>query len=401
MFSKKTIYLDNAAATPVDKQVVLAMKPYFKKMFSNPGSLHRGAVVAAQAVEQARRKAAQVLGARSSEIVFVGGGTESNNLAIVGALWGFQKSNPTVRPHIIVSAIEHKAVLTTVRNLQSLGIIDLSEISVDTEGVIDMVQFKKALQPNTVLVSVMYANNEIGTIQPIREIAKTVRHYRKHVTQTMYPLLHTDAIQAFQYCDSNVARLGVDLMSVSAAKIYGPKGIALLYVRTGVPMQPMIIGGGQEMGLRSGTENIPSIIGFVRAMEIADSMRASEEVRLQTLQTYFFDRITHEFPEAIINGSKTERLPNNCNVTFPGISGEQLVIALDAMGIAVSAQSACATDDDSSYVLQAIDLNRNTEEGGIRFSLGRHTTKKDIDKTIRALHVIIDRITTTKNILGL
>lgn len=401
MFGKKIVYLDNAAATPVDRRVIAAMRPYMNRVYANPGSLHKQAVRAGQAVNQSRAIAAQVLGARPSEITFVGGGTESNNLAILGSIWAFQKNNPTFRPHVIVSAIEHKAVLQTVRHLQALGIIDVSEIPVDGYGIIDMAQFKKALQPTTVLVSVMYANNEIGTIQPIREITKTVRHHRKHVTHTMYPLVHTDAIQAFQYCDSSVARLGVDLMSVSAAKIYGPKGIALLYVRTGVPIEPVIIGGGQERGLRSGTENVPAIVGFVKALTIVDVMREKETERLAVLQNYFVALVKNNFPGAIINGSLTERLPNNINVTFPGIPGEQLVIELDAHGIAVSAQSACTTDDDASYVLQAIDSNRNTNDGGVRFSMGRSTTKKDIDYLVHALQTIITKITTTRAMLRL
>lgn len=401
MFWKKSIYLDHAAATPIDRRVLRAMKPYFNRHSANPGSLHTEAVLAHKAVEDARSLVAAVLGARPQEIIFTAGGTESNNIAIIGTIRAFKKNNPKVVPHVIVSAIEHKAVFTTVRALAAQNEIELTEVPVDAEGVIDMAIFKQSLLPSTVLVSVMYANNEIGTIQPIREIAKIIRHYKKHTTQTQYPLLHSDAIQAFQYCDSNVLRLGVDLMSVSAAKIYGPKGIAVTYIKTGVPIEPIIFGGGQEHGLRSGTENVASIIGCAHAMKIADAMRSVESDRLYLLQQYFLDCIQNNFPNSIINGSKKDRLSNNINATFPGISGEHLVIELDAQGIAVSAQSACTTDDDSSYVLQAIDSSRNSEEGGIRFSMGRNTTRRDIDRLIKRLQGIINRIQKTNHDLGL
>lgn len=401
MFGKTRIYLDNAAATPVDRRVFSAMKPYFREIFANPGSLHTQAVVAEQAVNAARKMVAHILGARSEEIIFVGGGTESNNLAIVGAIRAFKKNNSEIIPHVIISAIEHKAVLATVQALRNNNEIELSIIPVNAEGIIDLTILKKELKTNTVLVSVMYANNEIGTVQPIREIAKIIRHYRKHTTNNMYPLLHSDAIQAFQYCDSNVLRLGVDLLSVSAAKIYGPKSIAVLYKRAGVLLEPIINGGGQEQGLRSGTENVPLIVGCAKAMQIADNLRAAESNRLQILQNYFIDELKKYFPETIVNGSLEDRLPNNINITFPKISGEHMVIELDAFGIAVSAQSACTTDDDSSYVLQAINEQRNTEEGGVRFSLGRSTKRSDIKNIIKALKIIVERIHKANSDLGL
>ncbi len=397
---RTTIYLDHAAATPVEKEVVRAMLPYFSDVYANPGGLHAHALRARTAVETARKSIAHSLSARPQEIIFTATGSESNNLAIVGAIRAYKQQNQKVTPHVIVSSVEHKAVLGTVRALRDAGEITLSEIKVHEDGVVDLKELKKALLPETVLVSIMYANNEVGSIQPIRDIAKLVRHHKKHVTQTMYPLLHTDAIQAVQFLDMHVLKLGVDLLSLSAAKIYGPKGAAALFVKSGVNLDPIVRGGDQEQGLRSGTENVPLIVGFAKALEIADAVRNQETERLALLQEYFFEQLEMHCQPVRINGSLDERLPNNVNVTFMGISGERIVIELDARGIAVSAQSACTSEDEeSSYVIKALYPNAHTEDGGVRFSMGRSTKKSDIDRVIKELKKIIERIQKTKKLL--
>lgn len=401
MFTKREIYLDHAAATPVERSILKAMQSYFSDIYANPGGLHTQALAARNAVENARTIIAKSLAVRPQEIVFTASGSESNNLAIIGAVRAFKKKNPNIIPHVITSAIEHKAVLTVAQKLANDSQIELSIVPVTEEGIVDLKELKKLLRPETVLVSVMYANNEVGTIQPIRDIAKTIRHFRKNVTQSQYPLFHTDAIQAFQYCDMNVLRLGVDLLSISAAKIYGPKGVAALFVKTGIQLDPIVVGGGQEHGLRSGTENVPLIVGFEKAVKIADGLRESETARLKDLQNYFFDELV-QLGDVRVNGSRTERIPNNVNVTFNGISGERMVIELDAHGIAVTAQSACTSEDEeSSYVIKALYPNANTEEGGVRFSMGRGTKRSDIDRVIRKLKKIIERIRNTEALLNI
>lgn len=401
IFTQKTIYLDHAAATPVERAVVRAMMPYYTNTYANPGGLHAAALNARQAVEQARAAIARSLSARPQEIIFTASGTESNNLAILGVIHAFKQQHPDRIPHVLVSAFEHKAVLAVVQKLADEKAIELSLIPVTSEGIIDSKACKQLLRPETVLVSVMYANNEIGTIQPVEEIAKMIRHFRKHVTHSQYPLLHTDAIQAFQYYPLHTPRLGVDLLTLSAAKIYGPKGVAALFVKTGVTLDPIIVGGGQEFGLRSGTENVPLIVGFAKAVAIADALRAQETERLHKLHDYFIAQLS-TFDRVRINGSLTHRLPHTINVTFHGISGERIVIELDARGIYVSAQSACTSHDEtSSYVIKALYPDADTEDGGVRFSMGRTTQRSDIDYVIKNLRTIIDRITAANTALKL
>jgi cysteine desulfurase len=395
---KKRIYLDHAAATPVALSVQKAMSVYWSEKFHNPSAFYQEGVVVEQDLENIRKKVADILSARSSEIIFTQGGTESNNLALHGVVADFIKKNPGTKPHVVISAIEHEAVYEFAQNLAREGKIVLDEIPVDLDGLVNVKAFKELLRENTVLVSVMYANNEIGMVQPLREITKTVRWFKKHHNQEVYPLVHTDAIQAPLYLDLHVARLGVDMMSLSSAKIYGPKGVGVLYVKSGVSLEPIIYGGGQEKGIRSGTENMPLIAGFAQALSEAVTHQEKECERLSILQKYFFEKITTMDVdcEIIINGSLKNRLPNNINISIPHTSSEQLVIELDARGILCSSQSACSVEKEESRVIQALRPSKDARVGSLRFTMGRSTTKFDIDYTIKTLEIVLKKILSTQ-----
>ncbi len=387
--SKKTIYLDNASATPADPAVIAAMEPYFGRIYGNPSSLHALGVQARSAVESARERVARVLGAHADEIFFTSGGTESDNLAILGAVEGYVGK---AKPHIVTTNIEHSAVLETCRALESSGRATVTYVPVEENGIVDPKKIKKALKKNTILVSVMYANNEIGTIQPIREIAKTIRHFKKS-RDAQYPLFHTDAAQAMNYLDVAVERLGVDLLSFSGSKIYGPKGVGALFKKRNIPLARINQGGDQESGLRPGTENVAGIIGVATALEIAEKMKAREAKRLTAIRDQFFAKLVRAFPNIVINGDPLLRLPNNINISVPDISSELLVIALDAYGICASAKSACHSGDDSaSYVVGALRSSKENEiTGSVRFSLGRTTKKSDVTEVTSALVEIMHR----------
>lgn len=392
---KNRIYLDHASATPADQSVVRAMTPYWSQAAANPSALHRGGVAAKNALEDARRNVAHILGAHADEIVWTSGGTESDNLAIFGAVRASKQF--VSKPHVVTTVIEHAAVLESCRALEREG-VSVTYVPVAATGIVSPKDIKAALRPNTVLVSVMYANNEIGTIQPIREIAKEIRHFKKHRTKrplgqaAQYPLLHTDAVQATNYLDMNVARLGVDMLSLNGSKIYGPKGVGILWKKRLVALEPIMHGGEQEYGLRAGTKNVPLVVGFSKAFSLTERMKTKECARLLKLRDYFFSRIIKEFPSAIINGDTKERLPNNANVSFPGYESDFLIIELDAHGIAVSGKSACkSADGEVSHVLASIRPGVDVTEGSIRFSLGRSTQKTDIDAVIKALKEIFKK----------
>lgn len=400
--SRKRIYLDHAAGAPLDGRVFRAMKPFFTDTHGNPSAIYKEGVQAKKAVEEARAKIAQAIFAHPDEIIFTSGGTEANNMAIFGVVRAAGEVG-IKKPHIITSVIEHPSVLNACRALEKKGDADVDYIGVNKEGVVNLSELKKTLRAETVLVSIMYANNEIGTIQPIREIAKIIRLHRKNCLETKpaislggeaskYPYFHTDACQAMNYLDTHVERLGVDLLTFNGAKMYGPKGIGVLYKKRNVPLVPMLYGGGQEKGLRSGTENVPAIAGMACALEIADKEKEKESTRQTKLRDYFISEIEKHIPGAILNGSRTERLPNNINVSFPNIESQLMVIELDARGIAVSAKSACSSEDeDASYVVDAIGGEEWHADNSVRFSLGRETVKKDIEKTICALREIIKK----------
>lgn len=388
------IYLDYAATTPVDPEVLKAMAPYFSRDFGNPGSLHEFGQKALAAIDESRAAIASFLNAESGEIIFTGSATEANNLAIRGVIKGYGVRDKGYVPHIVTTAIEHESVLETCRDLEKLGEAEVTYIGVSREGFVNLEEVKKALRPETVLVSVMYANNEIGTIQPIREISEIVRGFRPNslFSNLYFPVLHTDAAQAVQFLDCDVQKLGVDLMTISAHKIYGPKGVGALYARTNVSGQllsPIITGGGQEHGLRSGTENVPYIVGFAKAMELARVNREKTSFKFKTLREELWNGIMRFVPSAKRN-TPEQSLPNILNVSFLGKSGEELLFQLDRAGIAVSTGSACkARSTKPSGVLVAMGLDETLISSAIRFSLGRPTTAVEIKKALGILKEIL------------
>lgn len=392
-WKKNRIYLDHAATTPMDGSVFSAMETVYKNNYFNPGGLYKEAVVTDKIVSDSRKSVAKLLGTNSDHVIFTRGGTESNNMAIMGVLAKHE------HPHVITSEIEHPAVLETLKDFEVKKQIELSIIPVDEQGIVIVDEIKKALRPETVLVSIMYVNNEIGTIQPIKEITKLVRWYKKQNELKTYPLVHVDAIQATNYLDINVERLGVDLMSLSGSKIYGPKSSGILYIRNKGLVSPVFHGGSQEFGLRAGTEDVAPIVGFTKALEITRSIAESENTRLLDLQKYFFAELEKNIPKIKINGSLTDRVCNNINISIPGMSSERLVIELDAQGISASSKSACREqDDEESYVIAALRKDRSVH-GSIRFTMGRATTKNDVSKTIKILAKIVDNIRTFEKTL--
>ncbi|MBI5817293.1 MAG: cysteine desulfurase [Candidatus Yonathbacteria bacterium] len=387
----KRVYLDHAAATPLDPRVFAAMKPFMTKEFGNPGALYREGVVAKNAVLLARKKVAQILFAHPDEIIFTGSGTESNNLAIEGVVKNAREKHCGKNPHIITSAIEHPSVLSVCQALERRGIA-VSYIGVDGNGIIKLDELKKAFRKETMLVSVMYANNEIGTVEPIREIAKIIRMWRKQ-HNTSFPYFHADACQAANYLPLHIERLGVDLLTLNGSKIYGPKGVGTLFVRRGVSLSPIMYGGGQERGLRPGTENIAGIVGFAEALLIAEKMKEKESKRLTALRDYFVSSVLKKIPGALLNGDVVRRLPNNINISIPGIESEHIIIELDAHGVAASARSACKSmDEEGSHVIMALGRNTVGTESGVRFTLGRSTTKKDVDYAVRVLSQLVKKL---------
>jgi cysteine desulfurase len=368
----KKIYLDYAAATPVDPAVVRAMLPYLSNDFYNPSALYLSAHKVAKDVNEARAKIASWLGARPSEIIFTAGGTESDNLAIHGVMRQFPNGN------VVVSAIEHEAVLEPAK------LYDARIAPVLPDGRLDLNKLEKLIDDKTVLISVMYANNEIGTIEPIREISKIIQ--KKRIGRRMPLYLHTDACQAAAYMDLHVSRLGVDLMTINAGKIYGPKQVGALYVSPKVKLASQILGGGQERSYRSGTENVAGIIGFAAALDLVQTRRQTEYARLEGLQKLAFGLIQEKIPNAIINGSQKTRLPNNVHITIPGQDNERLIMAMDEKGIMLAAGSACsASDEEPSHVCRAIGLTDQEARASLRITMGSGTTETDILKTIETL----------------
>lgn len=387
------IYLDHASTTPLDKTVAKAMHSYNKKNFGNPSSLYKLGRGAARTIEGSRHKVAKILNAQPQEIIFTAGGTESDNLAIFGVASQFLEQAPDY--HLITTNIEHSAVLNPFKFLESKG-FKVTYLPVDKFGLIDPQDVVKALKPNTLLVSIMYANNEIGTIQPISSIAKVIKNYH-HIQQLdtrsknpIFPIFHSDACQAAGYLDLDVAQLGLDLMTLNGSKIYGPKQTGVLYKRKEIKLEPLLYGGDQERKLRPGTENVSGIVGFATALELAHRAKNTETRRLTKLRDYFLKKLLG-LPETILNGHPIKRLPNNVNVTFKRIEGESIMLKLDAQGIYVSTGSAChALDLNPSHVILAIGQNPEDAHGSMRFTLGKSTTRKDLDKVLRVLPKIVE-----------
>lgn len=377
----KQIYLDYAAATPLDDEVLAAMRPYFAADFYNPSATYLAGRRASDQLAAARTDVAQCLGARGSEIIFTAGGTEANNLAIRGIMERFPKG------HLVASAIEHDSVLKPAEKYNH------SLAPVTPEAMLDLNKLAGLIRDNTVLISVMYANNEVGTIQPIKEISQLVTKARAERQEkgNQTPLyLHTDACQAGNYLDMHVSRLGVDMMTINGGKLYGPKQSGALYVKAGIELEPIIYGGGQEFGLRSGTENVAGCKGLTAALTAAQIMRKTEAERIGQLQKDFINLVQANIPEAVINGSLRQRLPNNVHITLPGHDNERLMMQLDEKGIICAVGSACsASNDEPSHVLKAMGLHDKEAQASLRFTLGRQTTKKDIETTVKSLAKLV------------
>lgn len=353
---------------------------------ANPSSIHELGVGERNKLEGSRATVAQVLDARPAEIFFTSGATESNNLAILGLVQKFKN------PHIVTSNIEHSSVLEVCRHLETSGKAQVTYVAVPPSGVMDPKAIKNAMKKNTVLVSVMYANSEIGTVQPIAGIAKEIRHFNKINNTKIY--FHTDATQAINYLPIRIPALGVDLLSFNGSKVYGPKGAGVLYIKSGTPVAPIMFGGDQEMGLRPGTENVAAVVALASALQSVEKIKTKEIKRLTNLRDYFFRHLSKAVPDLLINGDITNRLPNNINITIPNIPSDLLVIELSARGIMASAKSACKSGDGkASYVIQAINADIKDTDGSVRFSLGQSTTKADIDYTVKAMKDILNKLT--------
>lgn len=374
------VYLDYAATTPTDPEVLKAMESYFFKEFGNASSIHSFGQEAKKAVEDAREITANFLGAKPEEIIFTSGGTESNNHAVFGTAYALEaKGN-----HIIISAIEHHAVLEPVRFLEKKG-FKVTLVGVDKSGLIDPEDIKRAVTDKTILISVMHANNEIGTIQPIEEISKIARD--KEIS------FHTDAVQTVGHIPVNVNNLGVNMLSLSAHKFYGPKGVGALYVRKGSRIGSFLHGGDQERGRRASTHNTPGIVGLARALELC-SKNAGQEMQFQThLRDKLIKAIMETIPEICLNGHPTKRLPNNVNVSIKYIEGESMLLNLDMLGIAASTGSACtSTSLEPSHVLLAIGLPHEMAHGSLRFTLGRWSKEEDIGYLMKYLPEIVSKL---------
>lgn len=377
----KLIYLDHAATTPIDPDVLQAMMPYLTEQYANPSTLYSFGREASAAVEEARANVASLIGADPGEIYFTAGATESDNWAVIGAALAQEKKGN----HIITSAIEHHAVLETCEYLQKKRGFELTVVPVDEYGLVDPEAVRNAITDKTILISIMHANNEIGTIEPIVEIGSIARENGI--------LFHTDATQSVGRIPVDVKALNVDLLSLSGHKMYGPKGIGALYIRKGVRIQPYLHGGGQENRKRAGTHNVPGIVGLGKAAEVAQRVMAEQSARLTELRDWLIERITAEIPNVRLNGHPTKRLPNNVNVSVQGIEGESMILSLDMFGICVSSGSACTSGDlSASHVLLAIGLPHELAHGSIRMTLGHSTTKEDLEKVVEALTGVVARL---------
>lgn len=387
----REVYLDHAATTYLDPRVKEAMDLYWSEEFGNPSSLYRLGRRAKDALDDARSLIAKNLNAKPEEIIFTGGGTEAINLALFGVTRFYQNYGK----HIVVSKIEHHAVLNAVEALEKEG-IEVTRLNVDKYGLVSLDDIKNAIRPDTILVSIIYANNEIGTIEPIEDIGvliKKIKETRKNEGNKTPLFFHTDACQAAGALDMDVQKLGVDLLVMNASKIYGPKGVGLLYIKKGLRLKPIIYGGGQENNLRSGTENVPGIVGFAKAFELAQKDRETENKRLMELRDYFIKEVLTRIPKIIINGHLEKRLPNNINISVLDIEGEAALLYLDEKGIYISTGSACtSTTLDPSHVILALGLPYEYAHGSLRFTLGKRTTKEDLDYVLELFPHVVEKL---------
>ena len=377
---ERLIYLDNAATTKTAPEVVEAMLPYFTEHFGNPSSVYGFAAANKEVITRQREIIADTLGAKSNEIYFTAGGSESDNWALIATAEAYASKGK----HLITSKIEHHAILHTCEYLEKKG-FEVTYLDVDENGIVDLEQLKSAIREDTILISIMYANNEIGTIQPIREIGAIAHEHGI--------LFHTDAVQAFGQVPINVDEDQIDMLSASGHKLNGPKGIGFLYIRNGVKIRSFIHGGAQERRRRAGTENVPGIVGFGKAVERAVSTMEARTKKERELRDYLIERIEKEIPYCRLNGDRTKRLPNNVNFSFRFIEGESLLIMLDMKGICASSGSACTSGSlDPSHVLLAIGLPHEIAHGSLRMTLSEETTKEDLDYVVENLKEIVSNL---------
>ncbi len=377
----KEIYLDNSATTPLDKEVFNEMKEYFTKEYGNAGSMHSKGLVAAHTLNLSKKKISNILKCSPEEIIFTGSGTESVNLAIQGTMFLLKKQG-SKKNHIISTQIEHHAVLDTLEYLKELG-FEITIVPIEKNGIVNVEKIKKEIRPETAMISVMYVNNEIGTIQPIKEIGEIAE--QKNI------IFHTDACQAANSEELNTQSLKVDLLSLNGSKIYGPKGIGCLYKKKNLKIQPIIYGGGQEFGLRSGTENIPAIVGLTKALENSQKNK-KEYQKIRYLRDYLIKELL-KIPETVLNGDKEKRVPNNVNITFLNIEGESILLKLDKYKIYASSGSACTSKSlDPSHVILALGRPYEAAHGSIRFSLSKYTKKQDLKKVIEIMPKIVNEL---------
>lgn len=380
--TERAIYLDHAATTPVDERVVTAMLPYFTAQYGNPSSIHRTGRAALDALDSAREAIAAVLGANRKEIVFTGGGSEADNLAIKGVALAQREAGKGA--HIITSAIEHHAVLHAVEYLQAFG-FEATVLPVDANGLVRPDDLRDAIRPDTALASIMYANNEIGVIQPLAELGAICRERRVP--------FHTDAVQAAGSLALNVDALNVDLLTLAAHKFYGPKGVGALYVRRGTPMLPQVNGGGQERRRRAGTENVAGIVGMATALRLVEENRPAYAAHCAELRDMLLQGVLDRIPYASLNGHPTQRLPNNANIAFEYVEGESVLLLLDQHGISASSGSACTSGSlEASHVLVALGLPHEQAIGSVRFTIGKSTTRDDIEYLLATLPPLIERL---------
>lgn len=392
------IYLDYAATTPVDKEVLETMLPYFSEKFGNAMSVHGAGQESLEAIDKTREQVANFFQASPSEIVFTSGATESNNLVVKGSLRSYygieRKANE--KPHIITTKFEHHCVLDACKFAQKDGLAEVTFVSPNKEGIVWAKDIQKAIKPNTILISVMYVNNEIGTLQPIAELGKMLKEINAERAEKKQPRIyfHTDATQAINYFNCNVDELGVDLLSMSAHKIYGPKGIGMLYIRKGTAIKRIQDGGDQEYKMRAGTHNVPAIVGLGKAIEKLQTKKTQlKNQEILQLRDHLIKRVLKEIPKAYLNGSKELRSPNNANFRFDDVEGEGLILSLDLDGIAASTGSACSSGAlEPSHVLLSLGLRHEEAHSSLRLTLGKYTTLKEIDAVVEKIKEVVKRL---------
>ncbi len=380
------VYLDHAGTTPMDPRVLDFMAPYFSQIYGNPSSLHAVGQEARYALDESRERVSKVLHCRAREVVFTGSGTEADNAAVQGVATALQETGN----HIITSSAEHHAVLHACQHMETLG-FDVTYLPVDAYGMIHPDAVYEAITDRTTLVSIMYANNEIGTINPIAEISKVVHQRAGELARTI--VMHTDAVQAAGFLDLEVGSLGVDMLSLSGHKFYGPKGVGVLCIKRGTPFLPLILGGGQERERRAGTENIPSIVGLSVALELADASREASTAHCVALRDRIIEVVLDRVPKSQLNGHPTERLPNNVNFSFGGIEGEPILLGLDMASIAASSGSACSSGSlEPSHVLLALGQSAELARGSLRLTLGKDNSSEEIEYLLEKLVDLVDQL---------